>query len=130
MTDRSDLNGTLAGGFPRAYLRPSLLLLLGEAPSHGYDLLEQVRALGMRVAEPGGLYRALRAMDEEGLVRSWWEPSLSGPARRLYVITEDGRHALREWATELALLRHLIDGILDRCQELPDLPNDEPDRCP
>lgn len=109
------------------YLRPTLLLLLGEAPSHGYELLEQVRALGLRVAEPGGLYRALRSMDEDGLVRSWWEPSQAGPARRLYVITDDGRHALRAWIRDMAEVRHLIDGLLGRYDELP---CDQPGRRP
>jgi len=103
-----------ASGFPRAYLRPSLLLLLAETPSHGYDLLEHVRALGVRVAEPSGLYRALRSMDEDGLVSSWWEPSQSGPDRRLYVITDDGRLALEAFVADLRAMRGLIDGLLGR----------------
>lgn len=101
-------------GFPRSYLRPSLLLLLAEAPSHGYDLLEQVRALGVRAAEPGGLYRALRSLDEDGLVSSWWEPSQSGPARRLYVITEAGHVALGEFVADLREMRGLLDALLGR----------------
>jgi len=103
-----------ASGFPRTYLRPSLLLLLAEAPSHGYDLLEQVRALGVRVAEPSGLYRALRSMDEDGLVSSWWEPSQSGPARRLYVITDAGRSALDAFVVDLRDMRGLLDALLGR----------------
>ncbi len=99
---------------PRNFLRPCVLLLLKESPSHGYDLLEQVRALGVRVAEPSGLYRALRSMDEEGLVSSWWEPSQSGPARRLYVITEAGRTALQAFVADLYAMRELLDVLLRR----------------
>lgn len=104
-------------GFPRTYLRPSLLLLLAEAPSHGYELLEQVRALGVRLAEPSGLYRALRSLDEDGLVSSWWEPSQSGPARRLYVITDAGRFALQAFVTDLRDMRELLDALLGRYDE-------------
>lgn len=86
-------------GLPRNYLRPCLLLLLAEGTSHGYDLLEQVGALGLERVDPGGLYRCLRAMDEEGLVTSTWEPSMSGPARRTYELTDDGQ----EWL-------HLVAG--------------------
>lgn len=114
MNERIAFHDDNSSGFPRTYLRPSLLLLLGEAPSHGYYLLEQVRALGVRVAEPSGLYRALRSMDEEGLVSSWWEPSQSGPARRLYVITEAGRTALQAFVADLYAMRELLDVLLRR----------------
>lgn len=67
---------------PRNYLRPCLLLLIAEGTSHGYELFDRVGALGLDRVDAGGLYRCLRAMDEEGLVRSTWEPSTSGPARR------------------------------------------------
>ncbi|MBA2478773.1 MAG: PadR family transcriptional regulator [Actinomycetota bacterium] len=85
-------------GGPRNYLRPCLLLLLAEGTSHGYELLEQLADLGLGRTDPGGLYRCLRAMDEEGLVRSAWEPSTSGPARRVYELTDEGR----EWLHVLA----------------------------
>jgi PadR family transcriptional regulator, regulatory protein PadR len=77
-------------GLPRNFLRPCLLLLLAEGTGHGYELLDSVRAFGLERVDPGGLYRCLRAMDEEGLVRSTWEPSVSGPARRTYALTEEG----------------------------------------
>ncbi len=89
-------------GLPRNYLRPCLLLLLAEGTSHGYELLEQVTALGMERVDPGGLYRCLRAMDEEGLVRSAWEPSTSGPARRTYTLSAEGREWLHVLAGSLA----------------------------
>jgi PadR family transcriptional regulator PadR len=86
---------------PRNYLRPCLLLLLAEGTSHGYELLEQVSALGLDRVDPGGLYRSLRAMDEEGLVRSAWQPSASGPARRTYELTDEGREWLHAVAGSL-----------------------------
>ncbi len=89
-------------GLPRNYLRPCLLLLLAEGTSHGYELLDQVGELGLDRVDPGGLYRCLRAMDEEGLVRSSWEPSASGPARRTYELTEQGREWLHVLAGPLA----------------------------
>lgn len=89
-------------GRPRNYLRPCLLLLLAEGTSHGYELLDQVGALGLERVDPGGLYRCLRAMDEEGLIRSAWEPSTSGPARRTYELTDDGREWLHVLAGSLA----------------------------
>lgn len=79
-----------SSGLPRSFLRPILYLLLAEEPAHGYDLLERVAAFGLERADPGGLYRTLRAMEQDGLVRSWWENSTAGPSRRTYALTEEG----------------------------------------
>jgi PadR family transcriptional regulator, regulatory protein PadR len=102
------------GGLPRNFLRPCLLLLLAETPSHGYDLLEQIGELGLEQTDPGGLYRALRAMEQEGLVRSWWEPSDSGPARRTYDLTDEGLDWLHAWAGSLREVRRLLRRYLTR----------------
>ncbi len=118
MSDATARRDDASAGLPRAYMRPFLLLLLAEAPSHGYDLLDQVRTLGVRAAEPGGLYRALRSMDEDGVVTSWWEPSQSGPARRLYVITDAGRADLDRFIADLRELRLLMDFALTRYSQL------------
>jgi len=96
-------------GLPRSYLRPCLLLLLAEGTSHGYELLAQVGELGLDRIDPGGLYRCLRAMDEEGLVSSSWEPSASGPARRTYALTDDGR----DWLHVLAGSLHEVSRSLE-----------------
>lgn len=92
-------------GFPKNYLRPCLLLLLAEGTSHGYELMTQVASLGLDNADPGGVYRCLRAMDEEGLVQSTWAPSTAGPARRSYSVTPEGLawlHAVDESVNDVA----------------------------
>ncbi len=101
-------------GLPRNFLRPCLLLLLAEGEAHGYDLLEQVGELGLEASDPGGLYRALRAMEQEGLVRSWWEPSDSGPRRRNYALTAEGEDWLHVWAGSLREVRRILRRYLDR----------------
>ena len=105
-------------GMPRNYLRPCLLLLLAEEPAHGYDLLEQIARLGLERADPGGMYRALRAMEQEGLVRSWWESSQAGPARRTYVLTDEGLDWLHVWAGSLRESHRLVGQYLERYEAL------------
>src|SRR5919198_4375201 len=79
---------------PRDFLRSCLLLLLREQPAHGYDLLERLRPFGFDGNDPGGLYRALRALGRDGLVRSAWQPSRTGPDRRIYELTRAGMEEL------------------------------------
>jgi poly-beta-hydroxybutyrate-responsive repressor len=101
------------GSLPRAWLRPCLLLLLAEEHTHGYELLERLDVLGLDRIDAAGLYRALRAMEQEGLVRSSWEPSSSGPARRTYALTSDGH----EWLHVAAGALHLVEESLGRYRE-------------
>jgi PadR family transcriptional regulator, regulatory protein PadR len=97
------------------FSEPAVLLLLRERPAHGYELLDALPALtGETRVDMGNLYRVLRALEEDGLVRSQWEAAAPGPARRTYELTADGRRLLDEWATALHRSRERIDAFLDR----------------
>lgn len=115
--ERLDL-GEAPGGLPKNFPRPGLLLLIGERPSHGYDLLERFRRLGVAGADPGGLYRALRQMEREGLVSSRWETSAAGPARRTYTLTQAGWQWLHVWAAAIAESRLILSSYLQRYEAL------------
>jgi PadR family transcriptional regulator, regulatory protein PadR len=107
---------------PKGFLRSCLLLLLREHPAHGYDLLERVQTLGFDGSDPGGLYRALRALEEEELVRSVWEPSESGPDRRIYEITRAGMEELHRATKAIASGQETVAAFLSRYAEFVALP--------
>ena len=106
---------------PKNFLRACVLLLLREHPSHGYDMLERLGALGFERDDPGRLYRALRALEDEGLVRSAWEPSAAGPARRIYELTRGGMEELHASAGALRGTAQLVDSFLTRYAEFATL---------
>lgn len=106
------------GGLPRNFLRPCVLLLVTEQPSHGYDLLERLGELGLPSTDPGGLYRLLRTLERDGMVESSWETSESGPARRTYEITDEGVDWLHAWAGALAENRRIVGDYLARYSRL------------
>jgi PadR family transcriptional regulator, regulatory protein PadR len=101
------------------HLRPCLLLLIGETPAHGYDLLERLTTFGFE-RDPGGLYRTLRAMEHEGLVRSEWEISSNGPGRRRYELTPPGRERLHDEAMCLLETGRMVEAYLRRYGVLED----------
>lgn len=104
----------ISGTLPKNFVRACLLLLVREQPSYGYDLLDRLRGLGFRRADPGGLYRSLRAMEQEGLMRSTWVTSEMGPARRTYELTAEGEDWLHAWAGAVAQSERLLDEYLKR----------------
>jgi PadR family transcriptional regulator, regulatory protein PadR len=98
------------------FAEPWLLLLLRERPKHGYELLEELRHLihDGRGVDLGNLYRVLRALEEDGFVRSDWNAELPGPAKRVYELTDAGRELLVTWADALGRVRGEIDDFLRR----------------
>jgi PadR family transcriptional regulator, regulatory protein PadR len=100
------------------FVEPSLLLLLRERPLHGYELLERIPELGAEGrVDIGNLYRLLRALEEEGLVRSEWSADLPGPAKRTYELTDEGRRLLDRWAEALRRAQETITTFLQRYEE-------------
>jgi poly-beta-hydroxybutyrate-responsive repressor len=108
---------TSAQVLPKNFLRPCLLLLLREHPAHGYDLLERLRPLGFSRDDPGRLYRALRMLEQDSLVRSVWEKSTSGPDRRMYELTKSGMEVLHESAQALMQTDQILGVFLSRYSE-------------
>jgi PadR family transcriptional regulator PadR len=99
------------------FVEPSLLLLLRERPLHGYELLERIPELGEGRVDIGNLYRLLRRLEDEGLVRSEWSADLPGPAKRTYELTAQGKRLLDRWAEALREAQGTIDGFLKRYEE-------------
>jgi poly-beta-hydroxybutyrate-responsive repressor len=99
---------------PRNFLQPCLLLLLRERPDHGYELANRLRPMHDGAGDPGGVYRALRGLEKLGLVRSEWQTSATGPARRIYHVTGEGAAVLDGQARGLESVHDAIHVFLDR----------------
>ena len=114
---------------PRDFLRPCLLLLLREQSAHGYELLQRLQPLGFVRDDPGGLYRALRGLERDGLVRSAWQSSRLGPARRIYELTRSGTEELHRRAKGFAQMQQTLELFLSRYGEFVSLaPDAQPAR--
>lgn len=101
-------------------LEPVLLLLLLENEgAHGYDLAMRAQKLALvgGEVEAAAVYRCLRWFEREGLVRSDWDTSGSGPARRQYSLTDLGVKSVRLWADLLRKRRGVLDQYLARYHE-------------
>ena len=105
------------GACPRRisrFVEPCLLLLLSRDSNHGYILMEELEYFGF---DPNSLdasivYRALRQMEAAGWVTSEWDTEGSGPPRRMYDITPDGRSYLAQWIEDLRCTRDELDRFI------------------
>jgi len=94
----------------------ALLAVLGAAaePMYGYQIAKTLERSGEGVlsGKQSALYPVLRNLEGAGLLDSHVEPSVAGPPRRYYRITEAGRSALREWAAAWRATRDSVDSVL------------------
>ncbi len=96
------------------FLEPCLLLLLHYGESYGYQLVDGLKEFGFEQVpvDLSTVYRVLRSLEDQGLVSSRWDTEGTGPARRLYRITEEGDRFLAWWVEDLRetdrMLHHFL----------------------
>lgn len=83
-------------------------------PTYGYQIAKRIETTRENppMMKQGALYPVLRSLERSGLLVSTVEPSVSGPPRRYYRITEAGRRALEEWAGIWNETKTFVDSIL------------------
>jgi PadR family transcriptional regulator, regulatory protein PadR len=115
------------GTLPKGFLQPCLLLMLQEQPGYGYDLVTRLKALGID-DDSASVYRALRTLEENHAVSSYWYTSSTGPARHMYRITPAGRDRLQATVTAAAETHLAIERYLCRYALTQSPPPDPDDR--
>ena len=80
---------------------------------YGYEIAKALgaRAGGQSFLKQGAIYPVLRSLHASGLLSSRVEMSMSGPPRRYYAISPDGRAALRDWLAAWHDVRGFVDGL-------------------
>ncbi len=112
MTEENRDNGRYNSAneaWSKNWLVPVLLLMLRQWSSYGYELMEKMSTFGLAAMNPGTFYRTLRQMEKDGMVRSNWDTSEGGPARRVYSITDAGEAYLNYWAQSLDQYQRMMD---------------------
>ena len=104
---------SFSGWPPRDFLAPFVLLAVSMQRAHGYVIEDYLRTFGLFGITMSTLYRTLRQMEKDGYLESTWEPGPTGPARRVYSITDAGHDWLDSSATVLDTYRQTIDRFLD-----------------
>lgn len=100
------------------FTQPRLLLELAKKPAHGYELIERLGQEDSSSPDPGNFYRLLRSLEEDGLVCSTWDTETSGPARRVYELTDQGMEYLHAWAVTINQTRGSLDRFISEYETL------------
>lgn len=97
----------------RGAIEYCVLALLREQDRYGLELARTLAEADGLVTSEGTVYPLLTRLRREGLVDATWEESPSGPPRRYYRITKDGRAALKAFSAHWERFRNTVDSLLD-----------------
>jgi len=96
-------------------IHPAILTLLVDEALHGYSIVQKLQDTCMlqgKKPDPSGVYRCLKQMEQGGYVTAVWDLSNSGPAKRLYRVTDDGLECLKTWINTLEDYQHSLELFL------------------
>lgn len=90
-----------------------LLAVLAQSPEplYGYQIAKLLEAQAPTV-KLGTLYPVLRSLESLQLLEARVEPSITGPPRKYYALTADGRSALGAWTRIWNATRDGLDAVL------------------
>lgn len=89
-----------------------VLALLRQESAYGLDIGARLGRDGVLMNGDGTLYPLLSRLRRAGLVETTWQESTSGPPRRYYALTPDGRAALDQYTSVWSRFRDAVDSAL------------------
>jgi DNA-binding PadR family transcriptional regulator len=106
----------IEGDTLRGHLEGMVLAALARGEAHGFEVLRRLEELGCGALslKQGTLYPVLYRLEEAGLLRAEWEADNGrrGPRRRIYHLTDKGRHDLARHREAWARFVIIVGGIL------------------
>jgi DNA-binding PadR family transcriptional regulator len=79
----------------KGYIRVAVLILVNKKPSHGYEIMKEIRERTKGFWKPtaGGVYPVLRSLEEAGYIEGRWAEKRNREIK-IYHITESGKQIL------------------------------------
>ena len=80
----------------KGYLRVASLIVLSRKPSHGYEIMKEIKdkTRGFYKPTPGGVYPILNDLEKSGYISGEWGTNKNRKIK-VYEITEKGKHILK-----------------------------------
>lgn len=84
-------------------------------PMYGYQIAKLLDDYSGEASfmKQGALYPVLRQLESSGLLQSKVEPSVSGPPRRYYSITAEGKETLSVWQGVWEQMKSFVDKAME-----------------
>lgn len=99
----------------KSWLKFLILRVIFEKPTYGYDIIQKIEEMsyGRHKIKSGTMYTTLRRMEKEKLLTSHWKKSKSGPDKRVYHATKQGKEYLKNYLEIIIERKKMIDRMAE-----------------
>ena len=97
----------------KGFLEFPVLLIIGAKATYAPDILKQLKKANLLVVE-GTLYPLLSRLKRFGLVTYEWQESKTGPPRKMYSITSQGKEVLIQLETSWKSLDTSVNTLIKK----------------
>jgi PadR family transcriptional regulator PadR len=96
----------------KGYIRVAVLILINNKPSHGYEIMKEIkdRTRGFYNPTPGGVYPILRDLEKKGYIKGKWTKQ-NNRNIKTYRITEKGKTILKNTVVKQSKIANNMNAL-------------------
>lgn len=104
------------------HLPAFILLTLAEGSAYGGAIYSSlIENIPNFQCDQGAIYRTLKQLEDDGAVIFSWDTTNSGPAKKIYTITDTGLKQLDDWKNDIEKRILYLKYFLDKYKNLEKL---------
>ena len=98
----------------RGHINTIILRSLSDSDKYGYEIIAEIerKSCGQYSIKQPSLYSALKRLETQGFVTSYWGGTAGGGRRKYFSLTEDGRTITEQNRSEWEYSRTIIDSLI------------------
>ena len=98
----------------RGHINTIILRALYDGDKYGYEILEEIeqKSHGQYSLKQPTLYSALKRLEKDGYITSYWGGSVGGGRRKYFSLTDEGKAVAEQNQSEWEYSRTIIDSLI------------------
>ena len=105
---------TIRSQLLKGVLDACVMAIVENQAAYGYELSQKLQSAGLPDISDGTIYPVLLRLQKNGFIRSEMKKSSSGPNRKYYYLTDEGKEELGRISKEWSVISSSVNNLLNR----------------
>ncbi|EGA89472.1 PadR family transcriptional regulator [Planococcus donghaensis MPA1U2] len=101
----------------KGVLDACVMAVVEEQPVYGYELSQKLQKIGLPNISDGTIYPVLLRLQKNGFIKGEMKPSATGPNRKYYFLTDEGKEELEQISAEWLQIADPVSKLLKRSEK-------------
>ncbi len=114
MEEKTEESQSVSSDLIRGHINTIILRALYDGDKYGYEIISEIerKSHGQYVMKQPSLYSALKRLEKDGFITSYWGGSVSGGRRKYFSLTDAGKDVSETNQAEWEYSRTVIDNLI------------------